>query len=132
MLERAEGDVLVSALEALLKGVLESEVPLHSVLGPSRGVFKRLGSITSEESAERLFASHGCRLEIVDEPGRAVELGARTCLSGRNVMLMLPAGDILRSANALVRVRELLAGCNHMRNVAHGQRTTNAPTQANK
>ena len=110
MLERAEGDVLVSALEALLKGVLESEVPLHSVLGPSRGVFKRLGSITSEASAERLFASHGCRLEIVDEPGRAVELGARTCLSGRNVMLMLPAGDILRSANALVRVRELLAG----------------------
>ena len=59
MLERAEGDVLVSALEALLKGVLESEVPLHSVLGPSRGVFKRLRKLTSEESAERLFARHG-------------------------------------------------------------------------
>ena len=110
MLELAEGDVLVSALEALLKGALESEVPLHTILGPNRGVFQRLGQLVNDEASERLFTEHGTRVEIVDEPGRAVELGARACLAGRNVMLMLPAGDILRSANALVRVRELLVG----------------------
>ena len=110
MLELAEGDVLVSALEAVLKGGLESEVPLHSILGPNRGVFQSLEQLVADETSQRLFTEHGCRIELIDEPGRAVELGARACLAGRNVMLMLPAGDILRSANALVRVRELLAG----------------------
>ncbi|MEE2681571.1 MAG: hypothetical protein VX641_04275 [Planctomycetota bacterium] len=110
VLELAEGDVMVSALEALLKGTLESEVPLHTILGPNRGVFQRLQQVVSDEASERLFSEHGTRIEIIDEPGRAVELGARACLAGRNVMLMLPAGDILRSANALVRVRELLVG----------------------
>ncbi len=102
--------MLIPALDALLKGVLESEVPLHMLLGPARGPFHDLREAAGRETTKRLFSSHGCRLEVVDEPGRSIEIGARTCLSGRNVMVLLPAGDILRSANALVRVRELLEG----------------------
>lgn len=110
VLELAEGDILLSALEALLKGVLESEVPLHTLLGPSRGPFRKLAALSKEEHFERVFASHGCRLELVSEPGRAIELAARTCLPGRNAVLLLPAGDILRAAAALARACTSLAG----------------------
>lgn len=110
VLELAEGEVLLSALEALLKGVLESEVPLHALLGPSRGPFRGLASLSTEEHFERLFSSHGCRLDLVDEPGRAVDLATRMCLPGRNGLLLLPAGDVLRAAAPLVRARAALAG----------------------
>ena len=110
VLELAEGDALLTALEALLKGVLESEVPLHSLLAPSRGPFRRLASISTEEHFERLFSSHGCRLDLVDEPGRAIDLATRICLPGRNAVLLLPAGDVLRAAAPLARARTALSG----------------------
>ena len=65
VLELAEGDVLIPALDALLKGVLESEVPLHMLLGPARGPFHDLREAAGRETTKRLFASHGCRLEGV-------------------------------------------------------------------
>lgn len=109
-LDYAEGEVLLSSLEAVLKGVLESEAPVHAVYGPARGPFQKLRAHQADDGVSRLLADHGCRLEVVDEPGRAVDLAARSCLVGRNVVMLMPAGDVLRSANALVRARKLLEG----------------------
>ena len=110
VLELAEGEVLLSALDALMKGILESEVPVHAVLGPARGPFRELADLSNEEHFQRLFTSHGCSLSLIGEPGRAIELSARTCLPGRNVVLLLPAGDTLRAAAALARAHDSLQG----------------------
>ncbi len=41
-LDYAEGEVLLSSLEAVFKGVFESEAPVHAVYGPARGPFQKL------------------------------------------------------------------------------------------
>ena len=110
VLELAEGDVVMSALEALLKGVLESETPIETVFAPMRGPFRRLREIGPDHPAARLFASHSCRLELVNEPGRAIELAARQCAFGGNAALFLAAGDMLRAGNSLAQARMVLQG----------------------
>ena len=109
-LQLAEGDIVMSALEALLKGVLESEIPIEAVFAPVRGPFRLLSSIKRDEITAELFKRHGCRLELVNEPGRAIELAARTCSLGRNVVLMLPSGDAMRAASGVARARAALQG----------------------
>jgi hypothetical protein len=109
-LELAEGDIVMSALDALLKGTLESEIPIDAIFAPVRGPFRLLASIERDETASELFKRHGCRLELVNEPGRAIELAARTCSLGRNVVLMLPSGDSLRAASGVARARAALQG----------------------
>ncbi|MCH2144263.1 MAG: hypothetical protein MK082_03840 [Phycisphaerales bacterium] len=108
VLELAEGDVVMSALDALLKGVLESEVAVDAVFAPIRGPFSQLAGIGPEHPASRLLQSHGTRLELVNEPGRAIELAARTSMPGCNTVLLLAAGDVLRAATGLARARSQL------------------------
>ena len=110
VLELAEGEAVMTASMALLKGVLESESPIEAIFAPDRGPFRPLIALGREEPVVRLLARHGSRLVPVDEPSRGIELAARTCAPGSNVVLMLPAGDTLRAASGIARARAALRG----------------------
>ncbi len=99
-LARAEGRDLYLATDAILKGVLESEVPVGRLVGPPRPPFLPLFRRLEEPSVEALFDRHGCeRLAVVDA-ARATMLASRAA-GGRGAVLLLSNDQLFYAMPAL-------------------------------
>lgn len=89
-LARGEGHAMCTAFEAVLKGLLECELPISEVLSPRRppleGLFRPLADPRSAEVLER----HGLRLMSVVDAARGVSLAVRSAAMGRRSLVCVP------------------------------------------
>jgi hypothetical protein len=89
-LARGEGHAMCTAFEAILKGLLECELPVAEVMAPRRppmeGLFRALSDERSAETLER----HGLRLVPVVDAARGVSLAVRTAAMGRRCVVCVP------------------------------------------
>jgi len=97
---------LYNAAEALLKGVLESEIPVALVAGPRRPPLSGLAESLADERVSRLFIRHGCSVLTTPDGARAVLLALHEARSRRSALASVPNGDL----DASVPVLERLAG----------------------
>ena len=102
-LARHEGRSLLSAPEALLKGLLEAETGVALVAGPKREPFAGLFDLVADDAVADLLDRHGTRLVAAPDAARAVVLAAQTARSGRSALALVPNDDLDRSMQALNR-----------------------------
>jgi len=100
-LSRVEGSVVVTAAEAILKGALESEMPVQRVLVPPRAPFLPLLRIAADEAVAPLLQRHGCEVLPVGDAARAVSLGWRAAMGGRPAVLLLGNDQLYYAMPAL-------------------------------
>ena len=112
-LAAAAGGHLYTATDAILKGVLESEVPVARLVAPPRPPFSGLLRRAMQEAAAGLFERHGCEVLSVMDASRAITLAARTAASGRAAIVHV-ANDQLFYAMPAVQ------GASPRRSVAGG------------
>ncbi len=99
-LARAEGRDLYLATDAILKGVLESEVPIGRLVGPPRPPFLPLFRRLDEPGVEALFDRHGCERFAVGDAARATMLASRAA-AGRGAVLLLSNDQLFYAMPAL-------------------------------
>ena len=89
-LARGEGHALCTAFEAILKGLLECELPVHEAVAPRRppleGLFRPLADERCVEALER----HGLRVASMVDAARGVSLAMRAAAMGKRVLVCVP------------------------------------------
>ncbi|MFO0962966.1 MAG: hypothetical protein U0625_08685 [Phycisphaerales bacterium] len=102
---RAEGTALMSAHQAILKGVLESEIEIDLVIAPRQVPFEPVFTMLDEPAVARALETHRVRVvDSVDAP-RAAALAVRAAREGRRVLALIPNEQL---AVALGPVRRAL------------------------
>ncbi len=105
-LARAEGPVFLDAYEAILKGVLESQVPVSVVAAPRRAPFERLQRVASESEHARVLARHQIELLIGGDAARAISLACAGVRGGRSAIALVPNDELVRGADAVLRASD--------------------------
>lgn len=108
-LSAADGRHLYTAGDALLKGVLESEIPVVRLAAPPRPPFTGLLRRATEDGASALLERHGCEVLSVMDVSRAVTLADRAATGGR-ASLVIVANDQLYYAMPAVQASARRAG----------------------
>ena len=87
---RAEGTAFLSAHQAIVKGVLESELEVDMVVGPRQVPFEPVFGMLQDPEVARTLAAH--RVSVTDsvDAVRAVSLAARAASEGRRVLALVP------------------------------------------
>ncbi len=106
-LARQGGWPLFSAPEAMLKGVLESDVPVELVIGPPEGPWAALLDLARDDRAEQLLRSNGTALRATPDASRAVTLAAGAAASGHRAIAVLPNAGLDDALPALDRARAI-------------------------
>ncbi len=109
-LARTDGDALLSAPEALLKGALESPVPAVAVFGPRRPPFEPLFRMAADPAAQAALDRNGLRLEASVDAVRSISLAAIESAAGRGAIALLPNDQLDRGMGALERLARSCAG----------------------
>lgn len=109
-LARVDGPVPLTAAEAILKGVLESELPFHRLIGPARPPFLPIFRRAAEESAALLLQRHACEVIAVGDAARSVSLGARAAMAGRASLLLLGNDQLYYAMPALQALPARMSG----------------------
>ncbi len=109
-LARVDGPVPLTAAEAILKGVLESELPFHRLIGPPRPPFLPIFRRAAESSAATLLQRHGCEVIAVGDAARSVSLGARAAMAGRASLLLLGNDQLYYAMPALQSLPARMGG----------------------
>ncbi len=113
-LHAADGPVLVDACEAILKGMLESQVPVGALAAPLSSRFASFARAVQGEAAQKLLARHQCEVLVGGDGARAVALALASVRGGRSGVAVVPAADLVFAVDAL---REARAG---FRDPEHG------------
>ena len=98
---RAEGFVLCTAFEAILKGIFECEWPISDVYAPRKPPLDMLFRVLVEPRAFEVAERHGLTLHACVDATRAVELALRSAAQGKRAVAFVP-NDQLHSAMAVV------------------------------
>jgi len=87
---RAEGTALLSAHQAIVKGVVESELEVDAVVGPRQVPFEPVFAMLGDPDVARTLAAH--RVTVTDsvDAVRAVSLAARAASEGKRVLALVP------------------------------------------
>lgn len=109
-LARAEGRDLYTACDAILKGVLESEVAVSRLVGSARPPFLALLRRAAEPAVEALLARHACECVSVVDAARAVSLAGRVASAGRAAVLLLTNDQLFYAMPALQALAALPSG----------------------
>lgn len=91
---RTEGRGLFSAAETLLKGCLESDVPVDMLTGPVDTWFGAAIRAAREPEVKTAAAAHGLDVRVAIDSARAVAMALRAARSGRRAVAAL-ANDSL-------------------------------------
>ena len=93
-LARADGHALCSAAEAILKGLLETELDVHSVFAPGGGMFAGVLAAAESDAARPVLARNG--IEVVESVTalRGLELAAQQASRGRRAALLVANEDL--------------------------------------
>ncbi len=102
-LAAADGRHLYTASDAILKGVLESEIPVVRLVAPPRPPFAGLLRRTAGDAAT-LFDRHGCERLSVMDASRAVTLAARTAAGGRAAVVHIANDQLFYAMPAVQAV----------------------------
>jgi len=94
--------VLVDACEALMKGVLESQVPVGAVAAPLSPRLAGLARLAQNNDAvQKLLARHQTELILGGDGARAVSLALAAVRAGRSGVAVVPACDLVGAVEAL-------------------------------
>lgn len=102
-LARAEGSDLFTAADALLKGALESEVPVQLLIGPRRGPLGGLFDAQGDERVRAILQEHGLALLACADGARAVTLALEAAKGGRRAVAVVSNEDLDAAMPALER-----------------------------
>lgn len=108
-LTRADGDALIDAGEAILKGLLESDFESTLVVGNPAGPFGLLFRAGREEQSRECLARHGIRLIEAPE-GRAIEIAADEAAGGARTVALVSAESLDALSGTLVAAARRVAG----------------------
>ncbi|MFZ9881508.1 MAG: hypothetical protein ACO3QC_08920, partial [Phycisphaerales bacterium] len=100
-LHAAEGAILVDACEALVKGMLESQVPVGIVAAPTAPRLAVLARLAQADAVEKLLARHSAEIVVGGDGARAVGLALAAVRAGRSGLAVVPARDLVASIDAL-------------------------------
>ena len=100
---RAEGFVLCTAFEAILKGIFECEWPVADVFAPRRPPLDMLFRILVEPRAFEVAERHGLSLHTCVDATRAVELALRAAAQGKRAVAFVPNDQLHAAMNVLAR-----------------------------
>ncbi|MCE2882631.1 MAG: hypothetical protein LW636_09805 [Planctomycetaceae bacterium] len=100
-LHAAEGAILVDACEALVKGMLESQVPVGIVAAPTAPRLAALARLAQTDAVEKLLARHSAEIVVGGDGARAVGLALAAVRAGRSGLAVVPARDLVASIDAL-------------------------------
>jgi Pyruvate/2-oxoacid:ferredoxin oxidoreductase gamma subunit len=89
-LARGEGFALCTAFEALLKGLLECELPVAQVLSPRRPPLEGIFRAVSDERSAEVLERHALRLVPAVDAARGVSLAVRSSAMGRRSLVCVP------------------------------------------
>ncbi|MBC24063.1 MAG: hypothetical protein CMJ32_09145 [Phycisphaerae bacterium] len=103
-LARCEGLVQLNATGAILKGALESEVPVHAVFAPRRLPFDGFSRVQGREHVQRQLAMHQMRILSIPGPVRCVRLLQRAISVGHNAITLIPNDQLGTIASTLERL----------------------------
>lgn len=102
-LARGEGHALCTAFDAILKGLLECELPVHEAVAPRRppleGLFRPLADERCVEALER----HGLRVVQMVDAARGVSLAVRAAAMGKRGLVCVPNDQLEIAAAAAWR-----------------------------
>lgn len=104
-LARHEGRDLLSAHQAVLKGVLEAESRVAIISGPPGEPFGRLFDLAGEDEVASLLRRHGTRLVRAPEAGRSVTLALAAARSDRSAVALVPNDQLDQAMGVLGRAR---------------------------
>ncbi|MBX3356183.1 MAG: hypothetical protein KF724_10870 [Phycisphaeraceae bacterium] len=101
---RVEGDVLASAFEAIVKGVLEAESPVRTIASPRRAPFEPIFRLLGDETSRRTLEQH--RVEVVDggDGARSVAMVDADAARGESGVALVPNDHLERAMPALERL----------------------------
>lgn len=111
MLGCAEGRDLVTAAESILKGALESEIAIRTVVAPRRGAFAGVIESSLADAAVRVLTAHNCTVLTAPDGARSVTLATQAARSGKVALALVPDDDVDAAMPALDALpRRLPAG----------------------
>lgn len=102
-LGRADGSDLFTAAEAVLKGSLESEVPVHSLVAPRRGPLVGLFELVADERTRAILTQHALVVTPCADGARAVSLAMDAARSRRRAIAVVSNEDLDSTMPALER-----------------------------
>ena len=98
--------MFLDAYEAILKGVLESQVPVSVVAAPRRAPFERLQRVANEPEHARVLARHQVELLVGGDAARAISLACACVRGGRSAVALVPNDELVRGADAVLRASD--------------------------
>jgi indolepyruvate ferredoxin oxidoreductase len=105
--------VFVRALEAILKGALESQVPVGLLAAAASARWPDLGVLVQQETAARLLGRHQTEVVIGGDGARAVTLALGAVRAGRSAVALVPASDLVSAVDALRDARTSFTSPEH-------------------
>jgi len=105
-----EGTALLSAPEAILKGVLESEMETAILAGPRRSGFRSIFDVATDAQVAAALRQHNTRVVAVPDAGRAVTLAVQVARAGKAGFALVPNEQLDQTIDNLVRAQAELAG----------------------
>lgn len=104
-LERHEGWCLLSAADALLKGLFESDRQVHMLTGPgvssAQGGLGRVLERAGNEQVAELLRQHGTTVQVTGSAQRSLHLAMRRARAGDVALALVPNDALAKSADAL-------------------------------
>lgn len=100
-LARAEGFAHCTAVEAIAKGALESELPIAVLAGSRRAPFESLARIAPDEALQRLLHRHGLEIVVTADALRALGVALRQTRNNRCGIALVPNESLPHLLSAL-------------------------------
>jgi hypothetical protein len=112
-LHAAEGPVFLTAAEATLKGVLESQVAVGLVAVGSSARWSEIASVTQQDAVQRLLGRHQSEVVVGGDGARAVTLALAAVRARRSAVALVPACDLVSALDALRDARAAFGDPEH-------------------
>jgi hypothetical protein len=97
----ADGPVFMPAVEAMLKGVLESQVPVGLVAAGVGNRWATLLATAQQDAVQKLLARHQTEIVVGGDGARAVTLALAAVRARRSAVAMVPAADLVVALDAM-------------------------------
>ncbi len=100
---RADGHALLSAHQAIVKGVLESELEIDAIVGPRQVPFEPVFQMLAEPAVARALDTHHVTVTDSVDSARAVSLAVRAASEGKRVLALIPNEQLAMAISAARR-----------------------------
>lgn len=108
--EGVDGHELLGLAEVILKGVLESELPIHEIVAARRGAMSPLFDLAADERVARLMIDHDLIATPCADAARSIALGRQAAAGGRRAVVFIDSGGLDGAIAALRRIGASLEG----------------------